>query len=172
MTEKWTDEDDDLGADVRLDLDRDFEREGFDPSALAQDGLRVAFSERLGAGSFLIAVLVGGGWKVFDAATNHATSKALDKLFEFTKSKEKRLKLECEARDVDPRIKMLLGSITTGSRDELDRALEALPALKDAAARILSKAEDPINEIYFVWQEDHWQFTYYLSVAGDIVDSE
>jgi uncharacterized protein YdcH (DUF465 family) len=156
---------------VRLELDRDFEREGFDASVLAQNGLRVAFSERLGAGSFLIAVLVGGGWKVFDAATDHATSKALDKLLEFTRSREKKLKLECEARDVDPRIKTLLGSITTGSREELDRALQALPLLKDEATRIMAKAEDPISELYFVWQEDHWQFTYYLSVGGDIVES-
>jgi hypothetical protein len=157
--------------DMRLLLDRDFEREGFDPEGLEGEGLTVGFSERLGAESWLIAVLIGAGWRTFDAATKNATARALDRLLEFARSRDKKLKLECQAHGIDPRVGMLMASIKTASREEFDAALTAIPVLKDQVTAILLKAADPIRELYFVWQDDHWVFTFYLTVSGDIVET-
>lgn len=157
---------------VRLLLDRDFEREGFDPNGIEGEGLTVGFSERLGADSWLIAVLVGAGWRTFDAVTRNSTSRAIDRLLEFTRSREKKLKLECQAHGIDPRVEMLMTSIKTASREEFDAAIKALPVLKDQLAQIISKADDPIREIYFVWRDDRWSFSFYLTVSGDMREAD
>lgn len=155
---------------VRLLLDRDFERAGFDPSGLEGEGLTIGFSQRLGADPWFIAVLIGVGWRTFDAVTKQATSRAIDRLLEFARSRNKRLKLECQAHQIDPRVETLMGSLETASREEFDAAIRTLPILRDRVNAIIAEAEDPIRELYFVWQYDHWEFTYYISISGDIVE--
>ena len=62
-----------------------------------------------------------------------------------------------EARDAArERVKEAVGGLEFVSREEFDAALKAIPILKDQVARILSNADDPIRELYFVWQDDHW----------------
>jgi hypothetical protein len=165
------DTDDSVAADgVRLLLDRDFQREGFNPEGLEGEGLTVGFSERLGADPWLIALLVGTGWRTLDALTKNATSRAIDRLLDFSRSRDKKLKFECEARNIDTRVEILMTSIETMSRAEFDTAVRALPALKDQANAVLLKADDPIRELYFVWQDGRWEFSYYISVSGDVID--
>jgi hypothetical protein len=161
---------DDSAVDIRLLIDRDLERAGFDVSTIVTEGIDVGFSERLGADPWFMVVLAGVGWKTLDAITRQAASRAVDRLIAFAKSREKQLKVECEARNVDPRVELVMASITTASQDEFSRALRLIPSISSQIQSILGSTSDSIRDIYFVWQDGLWGFSYYINDSGDIIE--
>jgi hypothetical protein len=155
-----------------INLDGDWQRLGFDPRQLSDEGLEVGHSERLAAETLLVAVLIYVGGKILDQVTDEALTRGIRKLASFARSKDKRLLLELEAREVDPRVKAVFGRIEGDRPEDFEAALTALPMLKARSEFLLAHSAEYVDEVWYVWSDSEWKFTYLLTEGGAIVDKE
>jgi len=155
-----------------INLDGDWQRSGFDQTELSDEGIEVGHSERLVAETLLVAVLTYIGGKILDQATDEALTRGIHKLATFARSKKRRLLLELEARDVDPRVKAVFARIEGDGPDDFKAALKALPNLKARSEFLLANSAEYVDEVWYVWSDGDWKFTYLLSEGGNIVEEE
>lgn len=153
-----------------LQLDRDWQREGFNLGELQTDELEIGFSERLTSDPVLMAVLTYIGGQALNLATDGAISRTIDKLLNFARSRNKRLKLHTEQSGVDPRVQTLMANIESASKEEFHQALQALPLLQTHVNHVLSSTPEYITDLWYVWERGDWKFSYYLTEGGEMVD--
>lgn len=153
----------------KIYLDGDWERAGFSPESIEQDGVAIGYSERLSALATLTVVVTYLGGQLLDKATDGALSKSIDRLFDFARSKEARLKIEFEELKLDPRIKVVMARIESVDREELSRAIQELPMVGPTALHLIEATTEFVQEMYFVWDGEKWIGTYYLTEGGEVV---
>lgn len=159
-------------AEFKIFVDRDLVRAGFDLESIRFDDVEVAESERLSAVATFVIVVSYIGGRALDKITDGALSKPLDKVLEFTRSRSHRLRLEIENRALDPRIHVVVARLEGIERSEFDRALASIKFIESKAKTILSITDEYIKELYFVWQDDDWLFTYYITEGGEVVQEQ
>jgi len=150
----------------KMHLDEDLLRAGFNEEVFRTEGVEVGYTERLSALATFTIVITYIGGKLLNKATDGALSRPIDKVLEFARSKQARLDLEFEERDLDPRIKVIMARMEDVKRDQFEKALSELKFIAPKAQTILNATKEYIEEIYFVWDGDAWVGTYYLTEGG------
>lgn len=158
----------------KIELDRSWEREGFDPASLASAEIEVSASERFVAEAILIAVLGYVGGRVLDKLTDKGIDATLGELVKFAQSREKRLLIELHETGADPRVRLVAVKIESMKAAEFKTAIAALPRLRVRIDRLLDAAPTDLADVWYVWDEDagDWTFTYYTTKGGDFVEDE
>lgn len=155
---------------LKIFIDRDLERAGFNVTDLQSDDVSVAYTERLSAVATLTVVITYLGGRLLNKATDGALARPIDTLLNFARSKEARLRIEFEERNFDPRIKIIMARIESVDRHEFQKALEDLPSIGPRANHLLTQTPEYISEMYFAWNGEQWVGTYYLTEGGDPID--
>ena len=156
-------------AKITLYVDRDLVRAGLDLSTLEADDVVVETSERLAAETIFVVVVSYLGMKLLDFAVNEGLRAAFDKLVDFTRSREKKLRIEIEDHEFDERVK-LYAKVETMDRDEFEAALSGLEKVRIDAEALIAEADEPLQDAWYVWQDNEWVFSYYTTETGEIVD--
>lgn len=154
-----------------INIDRDFVREGFDPASLENEDIVVTRAERLSADVLLTIVLTYVGGKLLDHLFEKSLEAATDKLWDFARSKNKRLRVEIEERDFDPRVQLVAAKIDSMNSDELREALKLLPATKRHSERVLDSAGEDLKDLWYVWEDGRWRFSYYTTASNELIES-
>lgn len=152
-------------------IDRDFVRQGFELDSLKDEGVAVVESERLSAEMVLIAVLSYVGGKVLDHIFEKSLEVATGKLLGFARGKDRKLRVEIEERNFDPRVKLLAFKIDLMDAEELRDAIGRLDSVKRHSERVLDSAGEDLNDLWYVWKDGGWRFSYYSTASNEVVDS-
>ncbi len=158
-------------SEWRLNIDQDFIRLGLNPEELETDGITVERAERLSATAAALTVvvtLVGG--KILEYITEESIKAAFKRLMAFARGKERRLRIEIEDKQFDPRIKLLAARLETMDDNELDLAIKSLPTVRRQSERLLDSVDENLNDAWYVWNDGRWTFSYYTSESGELVD--
>jgi len=154
-------------------LDKDFEREGFDPQTIAAEDVQVAASERFSATAVVVtAVLTYVGSKLLDHATDETLKRTIGHLVGFARSRDKKLRIEIEEHAFDPRIQVVAGQIESMDSDEFKAALAALPTIGVKGKHLLDHSDEYLESLWYVWQDGDWKFSYAMTEGGEIIEEE
>jgi len=158
----------------KIQLDKDWAREGFDFETVAGDDVEVSASERFSIETALVVVLTYVGSKVLDKLAGRVIDKGIDaaikRLTNFARSKGKKLLLEIEDQKFDPRINLLAVKIESLEPAEFDAALDALPRLRVEATDLVDNITEDVADVWYVWQDNKWTFTNLTTKDGEVIE--
>lgn len=160
----------------QIRLDGSWEREGFATDSIHEPDVEVGRSERFSVDPVLVVVLTYVGGKLLDKFTDKALDKGIDaalsKLKAFAVSRQRRLRLELLEHDFDPRVRLVAGAIESDDVHQVDLAQRAVPHLRVRVGELLERVDEDLADVWYVWKDGQWIFSYYMTTDGDVVDVE